>query len=50
MSLTSTLFKFARISADARAVSKGPEAIGKRVVRKGIGRLWGRSGIPRWPS
>lgn len=49
MSLTSWLFQLARTSADARAVSRGPEAVGKRVVRKAIGRAWGRTGIPRWP-
>jgi hypothetical protein len=50
MSLTSTLFRLARLSATARAASRGPGALGKRVVRIGIGRLWGKSGIPRWPK
>lgn len=49
MSVTSTLFKMARLSADGRAIRRGPSAIGKRIIRKGIGRAWGRSGIPRWP-
>jgi hypothetical protein len=49
MGLTSALFKAARISADLRAVRRGPRATGKRVVRKAVGRAWGRSGIPRWP-
>lgn len=49
MSLTSSLFKLARLSADARAVRKGPTAMGKRYLRKQVGRAWGRSGIPRWP-
>ena len=49
MTITSRLFKLARLSATARAISRGPEATGKRVVRIGIGRLWGRTGIPRWP-
>jgi hypothetical protein len=49
MSLTSSLFRLARLSATARAISKGPKATGKRTVRIGVGRLWGRSGIPRWP-
>jgi hypothetical protein len=50
MSLTSKLFRAARLSADARAVSKGPAATGKRIVRKHIGRAWARTGIPRWPA
>lgn len=49
MSLTSWLFRAARLSADARAVRKGPKATAKRVVRKAVGRAWGRSGVPRWP-
>lgn len=35
-SITSMLFRAARYSADARAVSKGPEAIAKRLVRKQV--------------
>jgi len=50
MSITSSLFRVARLSADARAISRGPKATGKRIVRIGIGRLWGKSGIPRWPK
>jgi hypothetical protein len=49
MSVTSSLFRLARISADLRAVSKGPGGVGKRIMRKGVGRAWGRSGAPRWP-
>lgn len=49
MSITNTLFRAARLSATARAVSRGPRATGKRAVRIGIGRLWARTGIPRWP-
>jgi len=49
MSLTSMLFRAARLSATARAASRGPKALGKRAVRIGVGRAWGRSGIPRWP-
>jgi hypothetical protein len=49
VSLTSQLFRTARASADLRAVSKGPNAVAKRIIRKAIGRAWGRSGIPRWP-
>ena len=48
-SLTSTLYRLARMSADFRAASRGPSAVGKRLVRKQIGRAWGRSGIPRFP-
>jgi hypothetical protein len=49
MSLTSWLFRAARLSADARSVRRGPKAVVKRIVRKAVGRVWGRSGIPRWP-
>ena len=49
MSLTSVLFKLARMSATGRAVRRGPKATAKRMVRKQVGRAWGRSGIPRWP-
>jgi hypothetical protein len=48
-SLTSMLFGAARISATARAASRGPGALGKRMIRIGVGRAWGRSRIPRWP-
>ena len=34
------------MSADARAVRRGPSATGKRLVRKSIGRARGRSGSP----
>jgi hypothetical protein len=49
MSLTSMLFRAARLSATGRAMRRGPKAYGKRLVRRQIGRAWGRSGIPRWP-
>lgn len=49
MSVTSTLFRLARLSADARAIRRGPKAVGKRIVRKSVGRAWARTGIPRWP-
>jgi hypothetical protein len=49
VSITSRLFRAARLSADLRAISRGPDAIGKRIVRKAVGRTWGRTGIPRWP-
>jgi hypothetical protein len=49
VSVTSNLFRAARLSADLRAVSRGPKAVAKRVVRKAVGRAWGRTGIPRWP-
>lgn len=43
MSLTNTLFRLARVSADARAVRKGPGAVAKRVVRKSVYRAEGRA-------
>ena len=49
VSLTSFLFRAARLSATGRAISRGPKATAKRAVRIGVGRLWGRTGIPRWP-
>jgi len=49
MTITQALFRAARLSATMRAVSKGPGAVGKRMVRVQVGRMWGRSGIPRWP-
>jgi hypothetical protein len=49
MSLTNLLFKAARLSATGRAIRRGPNATAKRIVRIGIGRAWGRSGIPRRP-
>lgn len=36
MSLTSTLFRLARLSADARSVKRG--RVGRRVANKAIGR------------
>jgi hypothetical protein len=49
MSLTSSLFKAARLSATMRAASRGPKPLAKRMVRIMVGRAYGRSGIPRWP-
>jgi hypothetical protein len=48
-SLTSMLFRAARMSATMRAARRGPNAYAKRLVRRRVGRAWGRSGIPRWP-
>lgn len=50
MTVTSTLFRWARLSADARAVSKGPGAVGRRLARKAVGRSLARTGIFRWPK
>jgi hypothetical protein len=33
-SITSLLFQAARLSADGRAIRKGPDAVAKRYVRK----------------
>ena len=49
MSITNILFKAARMSATGRAIRRGPTATAKRMVRIGVGRAWGRSGVPRWP-
>jgi hypothetical protein len=48
-SLTSLLFRAARLSADGRAIRKGPDAMFKREIRRQVGRAWGRSGVLRWP-
>jgi hypothetical protein len=49
MSLTSMLFRAARLSATGRAIRLGPETTTKRLARIIIGRAWARTGIPRWP-
>ncbi len=49
MGLTSMLYKAARMSASGRAARKGPGALGKRYVRKGVGRSIARTGVFRWP-
>ena len=49
MTLSSLLFRAARLSATGRALRCGPKATAKRVVRIATGHAWGRSGIPRWP-
>lgn len=35
-SLTSSLYRLARASATARAVTRGPGAVGKRMVRRRV--------------
>ena len=48
-SLTRPLFRLARGSADAKAVSSGdPGRIGRRAKNKLAGRLLGRLGVWRW--
>jgi len=46
MSLTSTLFKLARLSADSRAL-RSPASAARRVKNKAVGRLLARGGIWR---
>lgn len=50
MSLTSALFRAARVSATARAIRRGPTATAKRAARIAVGRTWAATRIPRWPS
>lgn len=49
VSVTSTLFRLARLSADLRAASRGPVPLAKRLARKGVGRAIARTGVNRWP-
>jgi hypothetical protein len=49
MTITSALYRLARLSASLRALSRGPKATGKRIVRIGVGRSLARTGIFRWP-
>jgi hypothetical protein len=50
VNITSSLYKAARLSADLRAVRRGPDAVAKRVVRKAVGRSLARTGVFKWPS
>jgi hypothetical protein len=50
VSTTSRLFRAARLSADLRAISRSPNAVAKRVVRKAVGRSLARTGVFRWPK
>lgn len=36
--ISNVLYKAARLSRDVNAVTRGPGAIGRRIVRKGAGR------------
>jgi hypothetical protein len=49
MTLSGFLYALARGSRDVNAIRRGPKAVGKRLIRKGIGRAYARTGIPRWP-
>jgi hypothetical protein len=42
MTLRSVLYKLARLCGDWRAVQRGPDAIARRLVRKALGRGFGR--------
>lgn len=47
-SITNFLFRLARLSADARAVSSGdPKRVGRRAKNKLLGRALGSAGIWR---
>jgi hypothetical protein len=43
MKLKSLIYKILRISNDLNAIQRGPKAIGKRIGRKMVGRLAGKS-------
>lgn len=47
MSLTRTLYRLARLSADGRAIRRGPKATARRVRNKAVGRALGRAGVWR---
>lgn len=48
MGLTSTLFRLARLSADAKAVASGkPKKVGRRAKNKALGRLMAKGGVWR---
>jgi hypothetical protein len=42
MSFNSLLYKLLRISNDVNAIQRGPNAIGRRIGRKMVGRLAGK--------
>ena len=45
-SLTTTrslLYTFARLLGDVEAATKGPEALGKRILRRALGKATGRA-------
>lgn len=44
MSLTRTLYRLARLSADARSL-RSPETAARRLKNKAIGRALGRAGV-----
>ena len=46
MSLTSALYRLARLSADVRA-TRSPTTLARRVKNKAVGRLLGRAGVWR---
>jgi hypothetical protein len=50
MSLTTWLYRAARLSADINAVRRGPRAVGKRLLRKAVGRAWGSRSRGRYGS
>jgi hypothetical protein len=47
--ISRVLYRMARTSRDINAVSRGPRAVGKRLIRKGAGRKVGGF-LNRWLS
>ena len=49
LSITSFLYRLARLSGDTKAIASGdPKRIGRRAKNKLLGRSLGRRGVWRW--
>jgi hypothetical protein len=48
MSTRSALYRLLRLSNDARAIRRGPRAVGRRVTRRAYGKATGRLARRLW--